>query len=243
MFKKLILLVLCLGWALPVFAQAEPIATPIVIPAPSLVGGVVGSGQVTVVDAMFLRTGPFLGASALKIIPNTGVSYSVYARNSQEGEVYWYLIAYQETISTETTTETVGDAVTPSALTPTVAPTAAPVAFGEATVGWISGKYFEVDTPNANIPEVDSVFSSLTNSPDLGVVGITQDQMRLRQYPSYRTPTLTILDWGTSVSIISRTRQSGADHWYQVRVDGLNGWLYAPFVQVDPEHVSIVPIY
>ena len=243
MLKKLILLVLCFGWVMPVLAQAEPIATPIVIPAPSLVGGIVGSGQVTVVDAMFLRTGPFLGASALKIIPNTGVSYSVYGRNSQEGEVYWYLIVYQETLSTETTSEVVGDAVTSVATTATPAPTAAAVAFGEPVVGWISGRYFEVDTSNANITEVDSVFSTLANAPDLGVMGTTQDRMRLRHYPSYRTPTLSILDWGTPVSIISRTRQSGADHWYQVRVNGLTGWLYAPFVQVDPEHVSIVPVY
>jgi hypothetical protein len=204
----------------PTEIPATPGPTPIPIPA-----GQVATGQVLNAEGLSVRSGPYLGASRLDIIA-PGTEYSVFARNNNEGIYTWYLIEVQDFIE-------VADDVNGGTIRQ---PTGTPIR------GWASGRYFVVDTPDANIPATDTVFETIGNPAPTGVQGILRSNMRLRQGPSYRTPTLQILDWGAEVEIVGRTIQARDNHWFQVIYQGQVGWLFAPFITINGD-INSVPTY
>lgn len=208
------------GWA-----RVADAAPPGPQPGPALPGVQVGLGQVVNVEGLSVRSGPYLGATRLDII-EPGTTYPVFARNTQEGIYNWYLIQVQDFIE-------VFDDVSGQDIRQYI---------GEPIFGWVSGRYFFVDTPEDQIPLQESVFETLTNPPPTGVTGVTRSNMRLRAGPSYRTSTLEILDWGAEVEIVSRTVQARENHWFQVRYEGRLGWLYAPFIGIAGD-IDNVPQY
>lgn len=107
-------------------------------------------------------------------------------------------------------------------------------------VGWASGRYLIVDGP---VPEEGTVFQTLVNPPDLGVIGVPNAFMNLRVRPSVRSPRIGQVAWGDEVSVIGRTIQGGRSHWYQVRYNGLVGWIYAPYVRIIRGGLGLVPVY
>lgn len=195
------------------------------VSGPALPQVQVGTGQVFNVEGLSVRTGPYLGASRVEII-EPGTSFPVFARNTQEGQFTWYLIAAREVI--EVDDDTTGQEIV------------APV--GDPVIGWVSGRYFLIDVPDEQVPLVDSVFESLATPPSTGVQGVSRSNLRLRQFPSYRTPTLIVLDWGADFEILSRTIQENDNFWYQVNYEGQIGWVYAPYVSVVGD-IDLVPDY
>ncbi len=193
-------------------------------PVPGLPGEAVGQGQVFNVEGLSVRSGPYLGASRLEII-EPGVEFPVYARNTEEGEFTWYLVQVQDFIDVvdDITGETIRQPV------------------GEPTVGWTSGRYFLINVPEAQVPVLSTPFESPNLAPT-GTTGVTTSNLRLRQLPSYRTPTLATLEWGASLEILGLTQQANQPHWYFVRTEGRTGWVYAPYVNVIGS-LEAVPLY
>ncbi|MEM6530531.1 MAG: SH3 domain-containing protein, partial [Chloroflexota bacterium] len=191
----------------------------------SVSGPQVAIGTMQGAEGLSVRTGPYLGASRIDII-GPGESYPVFARNLDEGEFTWYLVSIQE--STTTTDPDTGETTTEVT--------------GIPTIGWVSGRYFLLDTPDEQVPVISSIFEGLIAPPSTGVQGVTTSNLRLRRGPSYRTETLEILDWGAGVEILSRTTQAREDHWYQVNHRGTVGWVFAPFVR-PLDNINAVPEY
>lgn len=96
-------------------------------------------------------------------------------------------------------------------------------------VGWASGRYLTVTLPE-QIPEVGTIFQELTNPPDTGVIAVPRAIMNFRLFPSERARLLAQIPWGAEVPLLNRTIQGGRNHWFQVRYNGMVGWIYAPYV-------------
>lgn len=204
-------------------APAAP-PQPTAIPAPA---GQVATGEVLYAKGLSVRSGPYLGASRVKTIA-PGTSYPVFASNRDEGEFTWYYIEVQEYLSVlDDTTQTV-----------------IRQPFGNPVRGWVSGRYFFLDDRNAIVPAMSTPFEALSTNaqPSTGIAGETTSNLRVRTRPSYRTPTVTILDWGADVEILARTEQAGEPHWFLVQYDGGTGWVFAPFVRFDG-NLATVPLY
>lgn len=211
-------------------ATAAPTATPAPPTLPPLPGGQVASGEVIGATGLTVRTGPYLGASRIGIIEPNDI-FPVYARNTSEGEFNWYYIYIQRTIFL--VDEASGETYEQVRGTP--------------YFGWVSGRYFVPDKPVNQIPLAASVFETLNAPSSTGVQGVLRSNMRLRQLPSYRTPTLAILDWGAEVEIVGRTLQARQNHWLQVYYTAPNGerilgWLFAPFITINGD-INNVPTY
>ncbi len=204
----------------PTEIPGTPVPTAIPVPP-----GQVGLGQVLNAEGLSVRSGPFLGASRLDII-EPGREYPIFARNDAEGLYTWYRIRVQSYLSV--TDDVSGEEIREP--------------LGDPIVGWVSGRYFVPTDVTGDVPTEVSVFETLTSPASTGVQGVLRSNMRLRQGPSYRTPTLQILDWGASVEIVGRTEQAGQPHWYQVIYEGQVGWLFAPFIAVNG-NLNTVPLY
>jgi len=205
-------------------ADTGPTAIPTATPFPVPVGQV-GRGQVLNAEGLSVRSGPYLGASRLDII-EPGIEYPIFAQNTDEGMFTWYRIQVQEFIAV--TDDISGEVIRQP--------------IGEPVMGWVSGRYFVPTDVTGDIPTEGTVFETLGSPASTGVQGVLRSNMRLRQGPSYRTPTLQILDWGASVEIVGRTQQANQPHWYQVIYEGQVGWLFAPFIAVNG-NLNTVPLY
>lgn len=117
----------------------------------------------------------------------------------------------------------------------------------EDIVGWSSGRYLNiVQGDQTQIALADSVFETIGDPPDLGVVGTTRSVMNFRVLPTYRVARIADIPqipWGGKVSIVGRTVQGGKDFWYQVRYGGRVGWILAAYVKIDSGNIQTVPIY
>jgi hypothetical protein len=204
----------------PTEIPGTPVPTAIPVPP-----GQVGLGQVLNAEGLSVRSGPFLGASRLDII-EPGTEYPIFARNDAEGLFTWYRIQVQEflVVTDDTTGAVIREPI------------------GDPIIGWVSGRYFVPTDVTGDILTEGTVFETLTNPASTGVQGVLRSNMRLRQGPSYRTPTLQILDWGASVEIVGWTEQANQPHWYQVIYEGQVGWLFAPFIAVNG-NLNTVPLY
>lgn len=98
--------------------------------------------------------------------------------------------------------------------------------------GWSSGRYLAFSTPPDGLGTTGSVFDTLGNPEETGVIAIPRSVMRLRQYPSTRAAELNRIPWGEEVPVYNRTVQGGKDFWYQVRYEGQLGWIHAPYVGI-----------
>lgn len=116
------------------------------------------------------------------------------------------------------------------------------IQLSETRRGWASGRYLEVAGNLDAIPFQNTIFDEIGNAPDIGVVGQTRSVMNIRARPSERTALLGQVPWGDQVSIIGRTRQGGSDFWYQIRYNGIVGWILAGFVRVRSGFIDAVPV-
>lgn len=108
--------------------------------------------------------------------------------------------------------------------------------------GWSSGRYLDFNVENpTGIPGAGSVFDTLDNPPDTGVYAAPRAVMNLRTKPSTRTPIIGSIAWGEEVPLLNRTVQGGKNFWFQVRHNGVVGWIYAPFVSVRGD-INAVPV-
>ncbi len=114
------------------------------------------------------------------------------------------------------------------------------ITVGDQT-GWASGRYLTVRDEGVVIPEQITVFDQIDGAPDVGVTAVTRANMNLRVRPSVRTSRLLVIPWGAEMPLIGRTVQGGRDFWYQVRYEGVVGWIYAPYVTVRGP-IDAVPI-
>ncbi len=112
----------------------------------------------------------------------------------------------------------------------------------ETRRGWASGRYLEVAGNLDAIPFQNTIFDQIDGAPDIGVIGQTRSVMNIRARPSERTALLGQVPWGDQVSIIGRTRQGGSDFWYQIRYNGIVGWILAGFVRVRSGFIDAVPV-
>lgn len=112
----------------------------------------------------------------------------------------------------------------------------------ETRRGWASGRYLEVAGNLDAIPFQNTIFDQIDGAPDIGVIGQTRSVMNIRVRPSERTARLGQVPWGDQVSIIGRTRQGGLDFWYQIRYNGIVGWILADFVRVRSGFIDAVPV-
>lgn len=105
--------------------------------------------------------------------------------------------------------------------------------------GWASGRYLQLNIDRNLLPVVGSVFDEIDNAPDLNVVAITRAVMNIRRRPSTRTEEIGEIPWGGYASVIGRTVQAGTDRWYQVRYNGIVGWIAAPWVTIQGERFAV----
>jgi hypothetical protein len=106
-------------------------------------------------------------------------------------------------------------------------------------VGWASGRYLAVTGDVNSIPFEGNVFEQIDGAPDVGAVAIPRAVMNLRRRPSYRSQRLGYVFWGEEVQLIGRTISGGVDQWYQVRKGDQVGWIYAPFVTIRGNVLSV----
>jgi hypothetical protein len=93
--------------------------------------------------------------------------------------------------------------------------------------GWCSGRYFLID---GDVPETPSVFQEIDDAADVGVVAVPRAWMNFRVRPSIRSQRIGQIPWGDEAILVGRTIQGGENHWFQVRYNGMIGWIYAPYV-------------
>jgi hypothetical protein len=108
--------------------------------------------------------------------------------------------------------------------------------------GWASGRYLTVSGNLAAVPTQATIFDQIDAAPDINVIGQTRSVMNIRVRPSERTAKIGEVPWGAQVSIIGRTRQGGRDFWYQIRYNGVVGWILASFVGVRDGFIDAVPV-
>ena len=107
--------------------------------------------------------------------------------------------------------------------------------------GWSSGRYLTFNTEPGGIGIAGSVFDTLGNPPDTGVIAVPRSIMQIRAQPSTRTPSLGTIPWGAEVPLYNRTVQGGQNRWFQIRYEGKLGWIFAPYVAVRGD-INAVPI-
>lgn len=120
------------------------------------------------------------------------------------------------------------------------------IQFNENTVGWSSGRYLVPEGNLDAVPLIGSVFDTIDNAPDRGVIGTTRSVMNFRVRPTprvARVADIPQIGWGEQVQIIGRTIQGGRDFWYQVRYRDRVGWILAAYVGVSGNPIDLVPVY
>jgi uncharacterized protein YraI len=108
-------------------------------------------------------------------------------------------------------------------------------------VGWSSGRYLTFNTEPGGIGIAGSVFDTLGNPAETGVIAVPRSIMNMRAQPSTRTPIIGTIPWGAEVPLYNRTVQGGQNRWFQVRYEGRLGWIFAPYVGVRGD-INTVPI-
>ncbi len=108
--------------------------------------------------------------------------------------------------------------------------------------GWSSGRFLTFTAPVDGVPVEGSVFDTIDNAPEMGVIAVPRSIMNLRARPSTRTPILNTVPWGAEMPLLGRTVQAGLNRWYQVRYNGQVGWIIAPYVSVRGD-IRQVPIH
>ena len=107
--------------------------------------------------------------------------------------------------------------------------------------GWASGRYLTLNVDINLIPQQGSVFDNIDGSPEYGVIASPRAVMNMRRRPSQRTQRVGSVPWGQPVQVIGRTIQAGIPRWYQIRYNGVVGWIDARWVSVSGE-INAVPI-
>jgi len=106
--------------------------------------------------------------------------------------------------------------------------------------GWVNSSYLVVSGNIGVLPVAGVVQQPGNGLPQFtGVRGQLNSGLRLRTGPGTFYPQILILDWGTVVDIMGRSRDG---QWLQVRYGNLNGWIYSPYVQIVSGTLSNVPI-
>jgi len=107
--------------------------------------------------------------------------------------------------------------------------------------GWASGRYLTISVPLDQIPLRGSIFDEIDGAPDIGARAYPRSVMNMRTRPSTRVPVVGSIPWGGEAELIGRTVQAGTDRWYQVRYNGVVGWIDARWVTARGE-IYQVPI-
>lgn len=105
------------------------------------------------------------------------------------------------------------------------------ITVGDQT-GWASGRYLEITGDVNAIPIRASIFDQIDGEPFHGVTALPRAIMNFRRRPSTRVNILGKIPWGAEVELIGRTVQGGINRWFQVRYNGVVGWIFAPYVTV-----------
>jgi hypothetical protein len=105
--------------------------------------------------------------------------------------------------------------------------------------GWASGRFLQLNVDPLSLPTQGSIFDQIDNAPDRNAFAIPRAVMNLRARPSDRSPIIGSIPWGDVTSLIGRTVQAGINRWYQVRYNGVVGWIAAPWVTVNGEIYSV----
>ncbi len=185
---------------LPPGFDPNTLLTPSALPACSTT-----CATVTGARGLALRTGPYLGASFVTTLIG-GSTYTVVARNRDEGIYNWYLLQ-----------------------------------LSDGRRGWSSGRYLTLNVDINLIQFQGSVFDEIDGASEYGVVASPRAVMNMRRRPSQRTDRVGSVPWGQPVEVIGRTIQAGIPKWYQIRYNGVVGWVDARWVGVRGE-INAVPI-
>ncbi|MGQ9887257.1 MAG: SH3 domain-containing protein [Aggregatilineales bacterium] len=108
--------------------------------------------------------------------------------------------------------------------------------------GWSSGRFLTFTTDPSGLPLEGSVFDTLDNPPDTGVIVVPRAFMNLRPRPTTRLPILADIPWGAELPLLGRTVQGGQNRWFQVRYGDQVGWIFAPYVSVRG-NINAVPVH
>jgi uncharacterized protein YgiM (DUF1202 family) len=186
--------------ALPPGFDPNTLLTPSALPPCSTT-----CATVTGVRGLALRTGPYLGASFVTTLLG-GSTYTVVARNRDEGIYNWYLLQLPD-----------------------------------GRRGWSSGRYLQLNVDINLIQFQGSVFDDIDGASEYDVIASPRAVMNMRRRPSQRTARVGSVPWGQPVQVIGRTIQAGSPKWYQIRYNGVVGWIDARWVSVRGE-INAVPI-
>lgn len=107
----------------------------------------------------------------------------------------------------------------------------------DGRTGWVMKAYIyrNESTP---VPTVETNQGSQAAAPNIQVVGIATSELKVRLAP--RTgEQIGLVPLNAQVIVLGRT-SSGA--WYFIDLNGLQGWVYAPFVKLVNGRVMDVPI-
>jgi uncharacterized protein YraI len=109
-------------------------------------------------------------------------------------------------------------------------------------VGWVNSFYI---APSGNIFTLPYIAPPLPPPVTVGtgVRGKLTSGLRLRTGPGTYYPQITTLEWGSVVDILGRSASTSWDTtWLQVQYAGLQGWIYAPYVQILSGSLNNVPV-
>ncbi|MBK9748239.1 MAG: SH3 domain-containing protein [Chloroflexi bacterium] len=109
---------------------------------------------------------------------------------------------------------------------------------GERT-GWASGRFLTISVAIDQIPVQGSVFDQIDGVSDIGARAYPRAAMRIRTRPSTRMPVIGEIPWGGEAELIGRTVQAGTDRWYQIRYNGIVGWIDARWVTARGEMYQV----
>lgn len=174
------------------------------------------------IDALAIRTGPFVGAS-LRNLAVPQAEYRVVGEFRPPGSRYpWYLIEYEIDFGLDDTTDPI------------------------IRSGWVSGRFATLRGFILDVPIVGNPFDNLSTQPT-GITGRSVLKSNIYRYPAGSSPLVARFDEGSTFEVLGRTvfDRRNWTYWLYIRLDrtGQVGWTrYTPFFEINGS-IEAVPVY
>lgn len=174
------------------------------------------------IDALAIRTGPFVGAS-LRNLAFPQQEYNVIGEYRPPGSRYtWYLIEYEIDFGVDSPNEPI------------------------IVNGWVSGRFATLRGFILDVPAVANPFDGISTAVT-GISGRSALKSNIYRYPAGSSPLVARFDEGSTFEVLGRTvfDRRNWTYWIYIRLDrtGQTGWTrYTPFFEING-NINIVPVY